>query len=106
MEQHYKLVNSYPVARFYYKGSHSHPIRRTVLIVEANDDKITGYEVRSGDVVRPPNAAPIRSFLRRKIAKVKNRRISQERDRLIISGKGMVSTLKRSRLNDYLFTGP
>lgn len=102
----YKLVNTHPVARFYYKGGHSHPIQRTVLITESSDDHITGYEVRAGKIVRDPSAAPIKTFLRRKIAKVKNRRISLERDRLIISGKGMVSTLKRERLYDYLFTGP
>lgn len=104
--KNYKLVNTHPVARFYYKGSHSHPVRRTVLITEATDDRIVGYEVRTGGIVRPPNAAPIKSFLRRKIAKVKQLRMSKKRDSLIISRGPMVSTLKRTRLHDYLFTGP
>lgn len=106
MDKKYKLVNSYPVARFAYKGGHSHPIQRTVLITESSEDRITGYEVRAGNVVREPNAAPIKTFLRRKIARVKNLRMSLKRDHLIISGKGMISTLKRSRLQDFLFVGP
>lgn len=102
----YKLVNTHPVARFYYKGGHSHPIRRTVLITDSTDSHITGYEVRAGDITRQPNAAPIKTYVRSKIARVKNRRISLERNKMIISGQGMKSTLQRSRLYDYLFTGP
>lgn len=104
--KNYKLVNTHPVARFYYKGSHSHPVQRTVLITESNESHIIGYEVRVGKVVRNPNAAPIKSFLRRKIARVEQRRISQKRDYLIITKGPKVSTLKRTRLYDYLFTGP
>lgn len=101
----YKLVNTYPVARFYYKGGHSHPIQRTVLLTESTDTHITGYEVRAGKVVRPPNAAPVKSFLRRKIARVKNMRASMKKDYLVISRGPMISTLKRSRITAYLFTG-
>ena len=104
--KNYKLVNSYPVARFYYKGGHSHPIQRTVLITESTESRITGYEVRAGKIVRQPNSAPIKTFLRRKIARIKNMRMSQKRDYLIIKRGPMVSTLKRTRLHDYLFTGP
>jgi hypothetical protein len=104
--KNYKLVNTHPVARFYYKGSHSHPVQRTVLITESTEDRIIGYEVRVGSVVRQPNSAPIKSYLRRKIAKMKQRRISQKRDWLIITRGPEVSTLKRERLYDYLFTGP
>jgi hypothetical protein len=102
----YKLVNTYPVARFYYKGGHSHPIQRTVLITESTYTHIIGYEVRSGKIIREPNAAPVKSYLRRKIARIKNMRASIKRDYLTISHGPMVSTLKRSRLYDYLFTGP
>ena len=56
--KNYKLVNTHPVARFYYKGGHSHPIQRTVLITESTDTHITGYEVRAGKIVRQPNGAP------------------------------------------------
>lgn len=102
----YKLVNTHPVARFYYKGSHSHPVRRTVLVTESTDNRIVGYEVRAGDIVRQPNGAPIKSYLRRKIAKAAQLRWSRKRDALIISRGPKMSTLKRTRLYDYLFTGP
>lgn len=48
----YDLVCKKPVARFFYQGSHSHPVRRTVLIIEETATKITGYEVRCGNTVR------------------------------------------------------
>lgn len=102
----YKLVNTHPVARFYYKGNHSHPVQRTVLITESNDDRIIGYEVRAGKAVRQPADAPIKSYLRRKIAKIKQRRISQKRDYLIITQGPEKSTLQRTRLYDFLFIGP
>lgn len=103
--KNYKLVNIHPVARFYYKGSHSHPVKRTVLITESSDTHIIGYEVRVGDVIRNPNAAPIKSYIKEKIARVEKLRVKQ-REKCFILGKGpKVSTLKRTRLYDYLFTG-
>jgi hypothetical protein len=48
----YDLVSKKPVARFYYQGAHSHPVRRTVLIIEETEDRITGYEFRAGNEVR------------------------------------------------------
>ena len=102
----YKLVNTHPVARFYYKGGHSHPVRRTVLLTETSDTHIVGYEVRSGSIIHTPDAAPVKSYLRSKIAKVRQMRLSKRRDSLVISNGPHTSTLKRSRLYDYLFTGP
>lgn len=104
--QQYKLVNSRPVARFHYKGSHSHPIARTVLITEADEDRIVGYEVRAGKIIRQPNSAPVKSYLRRKIARIEQMRVSHKRDHLIISKGPKVSTLKRAPLSNYLFEGP
>ena len=66
----YRLVRNLPVARFYYTGSHSHPVRRTVLVVTATSRTITGYELREGSEVRNYTKAPIKSFRRAKIAKV------------------------------------
>ena len=48
----YNLVSKKPVARFYYQGAHSHPVRRTVLVIEETDTLITGYEFRAGNTVR------------------------------------------------------
>lgn len=104
--KNYKLVNTHPVAKFYYKGGHSHPVQRTVLITESNDTSITGYEVRVGHVIRQPNAAPIKTYLKNKIAKVKQLRTSVTKDCLTISQGPKKSTLKRMRLYEYLFNGP
>lgn len=63
------LIKNDPVAKFYYKGSHSHPVRRTVLILEITPNTITGYEVREGKTLRNLNKAKIKSYSRKKIAK-------------------------------------
>jgi hypothetical protein len=76
-----------------------------VLVTESTDELITGYEVRVGNIVRQPADAPIRSYLRRKIAKIRQMRISQKRESLIISKGPEKSTLQRVRLYDYLFAG-
>lgn len=48
----YDLVSNKPVAKFFYQGSHSHPIRRTVLVIEDTSTQIVGYEFRCGNAVR------------------------------------------------------
>lgn len=49
----YDLVERKPVARFWYQGeSHSHPVRRTVLLIEETRDHLIGYELREGNTVR------------------------------------------------------
>jgi hypothetical protein len=65
----YKITGKKCVARFYYKGSHTHPVRRTVLVTAHNRSKIIGYEVREGNIVREAAKAPIKSYSRYKIAK-------------------------------------
>ena len=65
----YKLVVEKPVARFFYKGHHSHPIRRTVLIIEDNENLMIGYELREGNVKRPFRRARIKTYLKSKISK-------------------------------------
>ena len=67
----YDLVANKPVARFYYKGQHSHPIRRTVLIIEEKDNLLIGYEIRSGNEVRSVKEALscVKSFRKDEIAK-------------------------------------
>ena len=68
----YKLIKSQlPVAFFYYQGSHSHPVRRTVLVITATSRRITGFELREGLEKRNYKNAPIKSYRRAKIAKVK-----------------------------------
>jgi hypothetical protein len=103
LKKTYKLVNSRPVARFYYKGSHSHPVKRTVLITDSTEYFITGYEVREGALTRPLSDAPVKSYRRTKIARNKNLRVEK---RLYLVNGWEDSTLKRENLYDYLFTGP
>ena len=66
----YPFVKSLPVAKFYYQGSHSHPIRRTVLVTESTPAFIRGYEVREGSITRPFAKAKVKSYTRNKIAVV------------------------------------
>jgi hypothetical protein len=62
------VLKKQPVARFFYKGNnHSHPVRRTVLIIKTSKKIITGYELREGDVVHSLDEAPIKSYRRDRI---------------------------------------
>jgi hypothetical protein len=62
------LVRNLPVADFYYKGSHSHPIRRRVLVTDSTRTHLTGFELREGNTTRDVDEAPIKTFLKEKIA--------------------------------------
>ncbi len=61
-------VRNLPVARFYYQGSHSHPVRRTILVIESHRRFIRGYELREGSIERSLTTAPIKSYRRDEIA--------------------------------------
>lgn len=65
----YRPIKNKPVAKFYYKGTHSHPVRRTIIITENKDKVITGYELREGSLVRSVKEAPIKSYKKSKITK-------------------------------------
>ena len=56
-EKTYEILARKPVAKFYYQGSHSHPVRRTVLLLEETDTFLRGYEFRMGNIVRTPSEA-------------------------------------------------
>ncbi len=68
-QQFYEVVRERPIARFYYKGSHSHPVRRTVLIIENKPRFLRGYELREGSDVRPLSQAPVKTYTKSRIAK-------------------------------------
>jgi hypothetical protein len=70
MSKQYNFTRTRPVARFFYKGDHTHPVRRTIVIIKTTEKIITGYELREGSVVRPFKDAPIKSYSRKKIAKI------------------------------------
>ncbi len=63
------LLKTKPVAKFFYKGSHSHPVRRTVLLDTVTSTHIGGYEIRCGNETFSLQDAPYRSYSRNKIAK-------------------------------------
>lgn len=64
-----ELVRNLPVARFHYKGrSHHAPVRRVVLVTTSDKNRITGYEMREGKIVRSIEDAPIKTYLKRRVA--------------------------------------
>lgn len=65
----YNIVKNRPVASFRYKGTHSKPVRRVVLVTESDRNHITGYEIQEGNTTRERADAPIKTFTREKIAK-------------------------------------
>ena len=64
----YNIIEELPCARFYYKGTHTHPVRRTVLIIEDKQEFIRGYELREGKIVRSALKSPIKTYRKDKIA--------------------------------------
>jgi hypothetical protein len=67
----YKITRSLPVAKFYYAGSHSHPVRRTILVIENQKNYIRGYELREGSVVRSATTkAPVKTYRKSRIANI------------------------------------
>lgn len=63
------LVRNQPVAEFYYKGqSHARPVRRKVLVTMQDRTHMTGYELREGNITRNIDDAPIKTYLKNKIA--------------------------------------
>lgn len=97
----FEIVKNYPVAKFFYKGSHTHPVRRTVLIIESTKDFIRGYEIREGSAVRTADCAPIKSYSRKNIAKGENLR----KDNPIRKKAPAKSTLVRKNLIDLAISG-
>jgi hypothetical protein len=100
----YEFLKDKPVARFYYQGNHSHPVRRTVLIVQQNDKVITGYEVREGSKTRSLAKAPVKSYLKSNIAKVCqiDRKCSLRKK----AENKNSTTYVRENLRDFVKTGP
>ena len=63
----YPTLRNKPVAKFQYRGSHSKPVRRTVILTAIERNVYTGYEVREGNEVREPCDSTIKSFNKDKI---------------------------------------
>ncbi len=102
----YEFVKSQPVAKFFYKGDHTHPVRRTVLIVQQSDTLLTGYELREGSEVRDFKNAPVKSYRKDRIARIceidLRRKLRKSTDQVQLKR----STLTRYPLRDLIYTGP
>lgn len=97
----YEIVKNLPVAKFFYKGSHSHAVRRTVLVIESTGEYIKGYELREGTITRIAEKAPIKTYCRCKIARGANLRAENP----IRKKAPEKSTLIRKPLMDIIKTG-
>lgn len=97
----YDLVPNSPVARFWYKGTHTHPVRRTVLVIESTKEYIRGYEIREGRIIRTAGKAPIKTYRRERIA----RGVSLRTDSPIRKLYPNKSTLVRKNLLDIIESG-
>jgi len=97
----YSITKNLPVARFYYKGNHSHPVKRTILIIESNEKWLRGYELREGSETRSFSAAPIKTYSRCKVARMVNCRFKKEVKKKELNK----STLKRTTLIDLITNG-
>jgi hypothetical protein len=97
----YEIVRNMPVARFWYKGTHTHPVRRTVLVIEQTREYIRGYELREGRTVRTAGKAPVKTYRRERIA----RGVSLRVDSPIRKLYPQKSTLVRKPLLDVIETG-
>lgn len=100
----YQPVQTTPVARFYYKGSHSHPVRRTVVVVDETPTLLTGYELREGKNVRSYGEAKIRSYRKDRIANFGDyTRLKQSRSNY--ARNNTETTLERGEMFDLVKNG-
>jgi len=65
----YTLVRNLPVARFYYQGHHTHPVRRVVAITNETRTTFTGYELREGSELRTGDL-PVKTFRKDRVAEI------------------------------------
>lgn len=97
----YGLVRNTPVARFWYKGTHTHPVRRTVLVIEQTREYIRGYEIREGRNIRTAAKAPVKTYRRERIARGASLRVDSPIRKLY----PQKSTLVRKTLFDVIASG-
>lgn len=71
----YGLIRNLPVWKFFYKGTHSKPVRTTLAVTEVRGDVVKGYVLRRGNsVCGRLQDAPIKSFKKSDIALIKGSR--------------------------------
>jgi len=64
------ILKSLPVAKFFYQGNHTHPVRRTVLLVENTPKYLLGYEIRAGNEIFDLQTASLKRYNKSGIAKI------------------------------------
>jgi len=68
----YCLIRNLPVWKFYYKGTHTKPIRTTLAVTEVSGDIVRGYVLRRGNEVCAKLAdAQIKSFRKSNIPTIR-----------------------------------
>ena len=100
----YDLVKNMTVAKFFYKGHHTHPVLKVGLVIKdrTNERMITMYVLRDGKQTYSLANAPVRSFTREKIAKYNSVR-RPVRERLGINSQQMQqSTLERREITELM----
>ena len=87
----YGLIRNLPVWKFFYKGTHSKPVRTTIAVTEIKGDVVKGYVLRRGNAVCARlQDAPVKSFKKSKIATVKG---------------SLASSLSKHALTDLIVNG-
>lgn len=72
MKTNYCLIRNLPVWKFFYKGTHSKPVRTTLAVTEVNGDVVKGYVLRRGnEVFGRLQDAPIKSFRKSEMATIR-----------------------------------
>lgn len=99
----YKLIRNLPVARFFYQGAHTHPVRRTIVLIETTTTYIRGYELREGNKTRDFKSAPIKTYRKSKIATVKQ--LDKRTSLRSTKRNSSRSTLVRASIVDLLKSG-
>ena len=102
-----KIAERLPVAKFWYKGSHTHPVLKVGLVIadRTNRDIITMYLLRDGKKTFPIGQTPIRSFRRDKIAKHYSLRKEVRQRMGVTSATETRSTLVRAELAELVHSG-
>jgi len=103
----YALAKRQPILRFYYQGSKSHPVRRTIAKIEETATTVTAYELRSGNDIRELRNAPIRTYRKDKIARIRDLdpRRPLRRDAIRRKKSQSESTLTRHELENLVVEG-
>ena len=91
MDTKYCLVRNLPVWKFFYKGTHSKPVRTTLAVTEVRGDIVKGYVMRRGNTVcGRMQDAPIKSFKKSEMATLRGT---------------VISTLSKHTLTDLIVNG-